>query len=113
MKKYLALFSLVCGLFVLMSGTVYGQGTVVIAGGGAEGDQGDQTAWSYQLYKKLVENGDKNGDGIIKVAILTSDPADQAAFIEGYFQWIGTTLGVTVQAKQYTVQNRTDAGSSA
>lgn len=113
MKKYLALFSLVCGLFVLMSGTVYGQGTVVIAGGGAEGDQGDQTAWSYQLYKKLIENGDKNGDGIIKVAILTSDPADPAAFIEGYFQWIGTTLGVTVQAKQYTVQTRTDAGSSA
>jgi|GEM_PF-802202 len=48
------------------------QGVVVVAGGGREGDQGDTASWSYQLYRKLIENGDRNGDGVVRVAILTT-----------------------------------------
>ena len=48
------------------------QGVVVLAGGGREGDQGDVSSWSYKLYRKLVENGDRNGDGVVQVAILTT-----------------------------------------
>ena len=51
---------------------VTAQGVVVVAGGGREGDQGDTSSWSYQLYRKLIENGDRNGDGVVKVAILTT-----------------------------------------
>ena len=48
------------------------QGVVVVAGGGREGDQGDTASWSYKLYRKLIENGDRNGDGVVKVVILTT-----------------------------------------
>ncbi len=58
--------------FISTPTPVLAQGIVVAAGGGAEGNQGDQAAWSYKLYKKLIENGDKNSDGVIKVAILTT-----------------------------------------
>jgi len=56
------------------------QGVVVIAGGGREGNQGDSSSWSYKLYRKLIENGDRTGDGVIQIAILTTlldvnDPA--------------------------------------
>ena len=51
---------------------VIAQGVVVVAGGGREGDQGDTASWSYQLYRKLVDNGDRNGDGVVKVVILTT-----------------------------------------
>ncbi len=48
------------------------QGVVVLAGGGREGNQGDTNSWSYRLYRKLVENGDRNNDGVVKVAVLTT-----------------------------------------
>jgi len=48
------------------------QGVVVVAGGGREGDQGDTSSWSYKLYRKLIENGDRTGDGIVQIAILTT-----------------------------------------
>ncbi len=48
------------------------QGVIVVAGGGREADKGDTNAWSYKLYRKLIENGDKNADGVIKVAVLTT-----------------------------------------
>jgi putative intracellular protease/amidase len=57
---------------VSVASFAHAQGMVVAAGGGAEGNQGDQTSWSYRLYKKLIENGDKNNDGVVKVAVLTT-----------------------------------------
>jgi cyanophycinase len=57
---------------LLLATTLCAQGVVVIAGGGREGDQGDTTAWSYKLYRQLTDNGDKNADGVVKVAILTT-----------------------------------------
>ena len=58
--------------WLLLPAVLCAQGVVVLAGGGREGDQGDTTSWSYKLYRKLVENGDRNGDGMVKVAILST-----------------------------------------
>ncbi|MBX7220252.1 MAG: pre-peptidase C-terminal domain-containing protein [Blastocatellia bacterium] len=116
MKKLTVFCSVLLGMLFSVSSTIFAQGTVVVAGGGAEGDQGDQTSWSYLLYRKLIQNGDTNGDGIIKVAILTADapgmPADDA-WLPNYFQWIGTTLGVNVQAANYFVRSANDANSAS
>ncbi|MEA5557393.1 cyanophycinase, partial [Nodularia spumigena] len=93
-----------------VSSPLQAQGVVVAAGGGAEGDQGDTSSWSYLLYKKLIENGDKNNDGVIRVAILSTDVSD--TFLSNYFIWIGQTLGVTVQATDYQVDTRAKANNS-
>ncbi len=63
---------LIAVLLISFTLTVTAQGVVVVAGGGREGDQGDTASWSYQLYRKLIDNGDRNGDGIVKVTILTT-----------------------------------------
>jgi len=122
------------------------QGVVVLAGGGREGDQGDTTSWSYKLYKKLVENGDRNGDGVVQVAILTTllqvnDPnwyvyaqapttanppglgltnaqaVAQAllndAWLVNYFQWLGSTAGLNVQAFNVEATSLADANNPA
>ena len=124
----------------------WAQSVVVVAGGGREGDQGDTVSWSYKLYKKLVENGDKNADGVVKVAVLTSllqvNNPDWYAYAEApttanppglgltraqataqaqandawfpnYFQWIGSTVGLNVQALNVEVTSTADAQNSA
>lgn len=88
------------------------QSTVVLAGGGSEGDLGDTDAWSYRLYKAFVENGDIDGDGVVRVAILTTDP-NATNFLPDYFAWIGTTLGVAVEGTNYVVQTKADANNAA
>lgn len=98
-------------LLLFCSGLAYGQGVVVIAGGGYEGDIGDESSWSYLLYKRLVENGDTNADGVVKVAILATDaPTD--TFMKDYFVWIGTRVGKVVTAKDFHIPTRADANSS-
>ena len=69
-SRALVLFTLLA--ILVLPTTLMAQGVVVLAGGGREGDQGDTNAWSYRLYRKLVENGDRNNDGVVKVAILTT-----------------------------------------
>ncbi len=86
-------------------------GTLVLAGGGAEGDVGDTSSWSYRLYRKLVENGDTDGDGVIRVAVLTA--SSSTSFISDYFNWIGTTLGKNVVTTIYLVPTRADANNAA
>jgi len=86
-------------------------GTIVLAGGGAEGDVGDTTSWSYKLYRKVVENGDVDADGVVRVAVLTA--SSSTSFITDYFEWIGTTVGRNVDATIYLVATRADANSSA
>lgn len=80
-------------------------GVIVAAGGGSEGNQGDTTAWSYKLYKKLVDNGDVNGDGKIKVAILSTDIQD--SWLPNYFLWLGATEAFNVR-----VANKSDANNA-
>lgn len=86
-------------------------GTIVLAGGGAEGDVGDTSSWSYRLYRKVVENGDVDGDGTVRVAVLTIDAS--TSFITDYFEWIGTTLGIPVDATVYQVTTRAEANNAA
>lgn len=86
-------------------------GTIVLSGGGAEGDVGDTSSWSYKLYREVVENGDVDGDGTVRVAVLTVDAS--TSFITDYFEWIGTTLGVPVDATLYQVTTRAAANDAA
>ncbi len=84
-----------------------GAGVLVVAGGGNNGAVGDTTAWSYQLFRPLLLNGDRDGDGVVRVAIvgavsLTSMPVS-------YINWMAGTLGLTVLATQYIVPNTTAA----
>lgn len=89
--------------------------TVVLAGGGPEGNIGDTSAWSYKLYKALVENGDVDGDGVVRVAILSMDLSATAdvQFLPRYFQWIGRTMDVTVEASNVEVSSRRTASTPA
>ncbi|HLL02221.1 MAG TPA: cyanophycinase [Myxococcaceae bacterium] len=80
------------------------QGVVVIAGGGAEGDVGDTTAWSYKLYGELVKNGDRTGDGRIRVAILSTETAP-TAFLVDYFKWLGAQEAFTLPVLTRTAAN--------
>ncbi len=63
-------------------------GVVVLAGGGPEGDIGVTTDWSYDLYKKLIENGDTTGDKKIKVVVLSLDKPD-SNFMVDYLKSMG------------------------
>jgi len=63
---------------------------VMLAGGGPEGALGDASAWSCELYRSLLSNGDRNGDGKIRVAVLSVAPSP-TALIPNYFQWLGAT----------------------
>ena len=85
------------------------QGPIVLAGGGSEGDIGDTSAWSYPLYGRLLQRGDVTGDGIVSVAVLAA--SDQTEWLPLYFEWIGTTLGLRVDARNFFVRNRKEADS--
>lgn len=65
-----------------------GSGPVlVLAGGGSEGDEGDDAAWSASLYGALLEPGDVTGDGAVRVAVLSA--AEETDWLPGYFEWLG------------------------
>ncbi len=97
--KHVLLLAIIC--FLLLPGHLVAQNVIMIAGGGSEGDIGDTSAWSYDLYKALVENGDIDDDGVIRVAVLSVDAA--TAFIPDYFEDIGSALGVNVIGTNYEV----------
>lgn len=84
----------------------------VLAGGGAEGDVGDTNSWSYRLYGRLFDHGDLNGDGVVKLVVLSdslpSRPAD-ARWLPDYFQWLGAQRGLNVVAENLAVASRSDA----
>lgn len=85
--------------------------TVVLAGGGAEGDIGNPRAWSYRLYAALLERGDLGHDGIVNVAVLSA--STETDWLPSYLAWIGTTLGCRVDAINVTAANRSEAASPA
>lgn len=92
-------------------GTRAAPGVIVAAGGGAEGNSGNTSAWSYRLYSELVANGDVTGDGTVRVAILSV--AKETSWLPNYFVWIGQTLGVPVVATNIQVASRGDANNAA
>ena len=98
-------YALALATLTLTSSTAMAAGVIVAAGGGSEGNQGDTTSWSYKLYKKLIANGDKNGDGKIKVAILSTDVQDN--WLPNYFLWLGATEAFNVR-----VANKADANNT-
>lgn len=100
----------VCLLF-LLAPLVHAQGTVMLAGGGSEGDIGDTNAWSYGLYAALVENGDVDGDRTVRVAVVSR--LSETDFIPNYFERIGQLLGVTVDAFNVRVASQTEADNPA
>ena len=60
---------------------------VVLAGGGSEGEVDDPKAWSALLYPSLWRAGDVNGDGLVRVVILSV--ADESDWLPGYFVALG------------------------
>ncbi len=75
-------------IFLLQFSTSFAAGVVVVAGGGEEGKPGDQKAWSYDLYKRLIDNGDINGDKKIKVAVLSYYKQEDTWYSD-YFKSLG------------------------
>jgi len=93
------------GLF-LLHGTASAVGTVMLAGGGPEGEIGQTHAWSYPLYKALVDNGDINHDGQVTVAILSTDK--ETDWLPRYFRWLGADVAFNLR-----VNNRKNADDPA
>ena len=89
----------------------HAQGTVMLAGGGGEGNVGNTASWSYRAYRALVDNGDVDGDGTVRIAVVARDT--ETEFIPTYFEWIGATLGVSVDAYNVTVGSRAAADDPA
>lgn len=85
--------------------SVYGSGLIVAAGGGPEGDIGETTAWSYKLYKRLVENGDVTGDKKVKVVVISSEKPD-TNFIVDYFKSMGAD-----SSENLVITSREDANN--
>jgi cyanophycinase-like exopeptidase len=65
-------------------------GVVVIAGGGPEGEIAEKDAWSYQLYKRLIDNGSIHDNKKIKAVIVSLD-VPSTPFIANYFLEMGAT----------------------
>lgn len=102
MRRLVLLFVL-----ALSSLSVRAQGTIVLAGGAAEGNIGQTSSWSYRVYGALLDDGDRDGDGTIRVAVVARET--ETEFIPSYFEWIGTTRGLTVDAFNVTVGSRAAA----
>jgi cyanophycinase len=69
-------------------------GVVVLAGGGSEGDLGDETAWSARLYRELLSGGDVTGDDRVVVAVLSTLREDE--WLLDYFAWLGADEATNV-----------------
>jgi len=68
---------------------------VVLAGGGSEGDEGDEASWSAGLYRELLSGGDVDGDGLLRVAILSA--AEETDWLPSYFRWLGADEAFNLQ----------------
>lgn len=93
MRYLLKILLLFCIFFAHF--TYAAPGVVVVVGGGPEGEIGEKTAWSYPLYKKLIENGSIHGDGKIKVVVL-SLAQPETNFMVDYLKSMGATSSENV-----------------
>jgi cyanophycinase len=66
---------------------VVGPGVLILAGGGSEGDEGDEGSWSARLYGQLLAGGDVTGDGLVRVAVLST--VAESDWLPGYLEWLG------------------------
>jgi cyanophycinase len=81
-------------------------GVVVLAGGGSEGELGEEDAWSAGLYAALLAGGDITGDGEVRVAILSA--AEETGWLPSYFEWLGADLAENVQVADADTAATTD-----
>lgn len=101
--RFIKLFFLKLVMSLFLHNQAYAAGVVVLAGGGEDGQIGDKSAWSYQLYKRLIENGDINGDGKVKVVVLSYYQPDSEETPE-YFKSLGAS-----SAEHVIARNRQEA----
>lgn len=102
-------------LLVLGARPAHAAGVIVVAGGGPEGEIGETDSWSYKLYKKLIENGDINGDGKIKAVVISNRPPS-TNFMVDYLKSLGATTSqnlVIRSRKQAQDPKLVDAVASA
>ena len=85
---------------------VVGPGIVVLAGGGSEGDEGDHDSWSAQLYGALLAGGDVTGDGLVRVAVLST--AQESDWLPGYLEWLGADEAFNLQVASRQGADATD-----
>lgn len=71
------------------------RGVIVLAGGGSEGEIGDENAWSSALYATLLRGGDRTLDGLTTVAILST--AEETEWLPQYFVWLGADSATNVR----------------
>lgn len=69
-------------------------GPVVLAGGGSEGFQGDEAAWSARLYPHLWDAGDVTGDGLVTVAVLAD--GEESDWLPDYLVSLGADAAFNV-----------------
>jgi len=84
---------------------------IMLAGGGSEGDVGDTSAWSYELYQSLILHPDTNGDDEFRLVILGMDP-NSSSFLVQYFTWLGQQIGKQVTCFELPVLDRASADSA-
>ena len=98
--------ALLAAAALALPGAAGAVGTIVLAGGGPEGNIGHTGSWSYALYKALVDNGDINHDGQVTVAILST--SKETSWLPRYFEWLGADAAFNVR-----VNNLKDANDPA
>jgi cyanophycinase len=91
---------------IAFHGAASAVGTIMLAGGGPEGNIGHTGSWSYPLYKGLVDNGDIDHDGRVTVAILST--SKETEWLPHYFEWLGADAAFNVR-----VNNAKDANDPA
>jgi cyanophycinase len=76
-------------------------GVIVVAGGGPEGELDETSAWSYPLYKRLIDNGSIHNNGKIKAVVVSLDHPE-TTFIADYLKQMGATnaINITVDSKK-------------
>ncbi len=72
-------------------------GTLVLAGGGAEGELGDEEAWSARAYAALLDGGDVTGDGEVRVAVVSV--LDETEWLPDYLRSLGADDAVNLRLR--------------
>jgi cyanophycinase len=83
-------------------------GVLVLAGGGAEGDDGDPRAWSARAYGALLEGGDVTGDGEVRVAVLSA--VEESPWLPRYFEGLGADAARNEHVPDRAAAERVDLG---
>lgn len=85
-------------------------GTLVLCGGGGEGDEGDPAAWSAVAYHRLLDAGDVSGDGRLRVAVVAT--GEETGWLPDYFEWLGADEAFNVRVSSRAEANAADLATS-